>query len=347
MRILIATDAWKPQINGVVRTYERLQNEIAQLGSEIKFLTHERYFTLPLPSYPEIRLALVDEASVAQCVAEFRPDHIHIATEGPIGFRMRAWCVKRGWPFTTSYHTRFPDYVSARLPMPLSWGYGLQRWFHSSATGMMVATPSLARDLEGKGFRNIQHWTRGVDTSLFRPQPDARAARSSAGPIFLYVGRVAVEKGVESFLSLDLPGQKVVVGDGPQLDDLRRRFPDVRFTGPKVDEDLAREYAAADVFVFPSRTDTFGMVLLEAMASGVPVAALPVTGPIDVVRHGVAGILDEDLRSAALSALALDRDAVRRHALGFSWSTCARMFLDNVRAVNRTARDRPGLRAQA
>ena len=335
MRVLISTDAWKPQINGVVRTYERLADELTRKGVEVTFLTPSRFPTLPLPSYPEIRLAIVDEGSIEANYRKVRPDYIHIATEGPIGFRMRRWCLKNRHPFTTAYHTKFPDYISARLPVPQSWGYALQRWFHNAADAVMVATPSLAKELRAKGFRHIVPWTRGVDTVQFRPSASHTIGRD--GPVFLYVGRVAVEKGIETFLDLDLPGSKVVVGDGPLLETLKRRYPAVRFTGPKFDDGLAAEYAAADVFVFPSRTDTFGIVLLEAMASGVPVAAFPVTGPVDVVTSGVTGVLDEDLRKAALAALELDRAKVRAYALGFSWGACADMFTDNIVAANRRA----------
>ena len=344
MRILVATDAWRPQVNGVVRTYERLAIEGPKLGAAFEFLSPEPFATLPLPTYPEIRLAMVGEWNVEAAYVRVRPHYIHIATEGPIGLAARAWCLRKGHPFTSSYHTRFPDYISARVPVPLSWGYALQRWFHNSGAGMMVAAKSLARDLEAKGFERIMPWTRGVDTGLFRPRPELRGAGDAKRPVFLYVGRIAVEKGIEAFLALDLPGSKVVVGDGPQLDDLRRRYPQVRFTGPKANEELAREYAAADVFVFPSQTDTFGIVLLEAMASGLPVAALPVTGPIDIVRDGETGCLDTDLRAAALGALKLNRDLVRENALDYGWNRCAQMFLDNIAEANRQAGHRPKTR---
>lgn len=339
LRVLIATDAWRPQINGVVRTYERLSEETARFGAEMSFLTPSPFTTLPLPSYPEIRLAVLTEGSVEEYWRRVRPDFIHIATEGPIGLQTRAWCLRHGHPFTTSYHTRFPDYLSARLPVPQSWGYALQRWFHNAGVGTMVATPSMAASLKEKGFRRLLPWTRGVDTNLFRPAP-ARAPDEQR-PVFLYVGRVAVEKGIETFLNLDLPGSKVVVGDGPMLAPLKRRYPKVRFTGPKFDHELAAEYAAADAFVFPSRTDTFGIVLLEAMASGLPVAGFPVTGPIDVVKDGESGVMSEDLREAALAALKLDRNAVRRHAMSFSWTACAKMFIDNVLVANRDAGHAP------
>jgi glycosyltransferase involved in cell wall biosynthesis len=335
MRILIATDAWRPQINGVVRTYEKLQEECARLGTEIEFLTPAGFTTLPCPTYPEIRLALLGRRDAARAIAAFEPDYIHIATEGPIGLAMRAHCLSAGRLFTTSYHTRFPEYVAARFPVPESWGYALERWFHSAAVGTMVAAPSLLRELRGKGLQRLLQWSRGVDTGLFRPR-DVR--RFGEGPIFLYVGRVSVEKNLAAFLALDLPGRKAVVGGGPQLEALRGSHPNVTFTGPLSGETLAEAYASADVFVFPSRTDTYGVVLLEALASGVPVAAYPVTGPLDVVAQGVVGHLDEDLRKAAIEALAIDRRACRDYALTFSWEKCARQFLDNIHQAFAAAR---------
>lgn len=335
MRILIATDAWRPQINGVVRTYEKLQEECAKLGHAVEFLTPAGFTTFPCPTYPEIRLALLGRRDAADAIAAFQPDYIHIATEGPIGLAMRGHCLAIGRLFTTSYHTRFPEYLAARFPVPESWGYALERWFHAPAAGTMVAAPSLLRELRGKGLQRLLQWSRGVDTGLFRPR-DAR--RFGEAPVFLYVGRVAVEKNLAAFLALNLPGRKAVVGGGPQLEALRGAHPGVTFTGPLAGETLAEAYASADVFVFPSRTDTYGVVLLEALASGVPVAAYPVTGPLDVVAQGKVGYLDEDLGRAAIQALGIDRQACRDYALTFSWETCAQQFLDNIIEANAGAR---------
>jgi len=327
MRILIATDAWKPQVNGVVRTYERLAVECEALGARLEFLTPAQFRTLPCPTYPEIRLALPGQERCARLIREVGADAIHIATEGPVGWMARAYCLRSAIPFTSSFHTRFPDYLSSRFGIPEAWTYAAQRHFHNAGAGMMVATPSLGHDLAARGFHNLLPWTRGVDTARFRPR---RVRLFGDAPVFLYVGRVAVEKNIEAFLGLDLAGRKVVVGDGPLLAQLERRYPDVLFTGHREGEELAQSYASADVFVFPSRTDTFGMVLLEAMASGVPVAAFPVTGPLDLVRDGVSGVLSDDLGAAALKALELDRERVRARAEDFSWRTAARVFLGHV-----------------
>ncbi len=331
LRILVATDAWRPQVNGVVRTYERLANALPDLGAELTFLTPEGRRSLPLPSYPEIRLALIGRRSVAEAFDRSGASYLHIATEGPIGLAASRFARDRRLPFTTSFHTRFADYLSARVPVHADWGYAVQRWFHNRGAGVMVATPSLAAELKQRGFKDILPWTRGVDTELFKPRPDRLFG---AGPVLLYVGRIAVEKNLEAFLELDVPGQKVIVGSGPALEDLRARYAQAIFSGPQFGESLARHFASADVFVFPSLTDTFGIVLLEAMASGVPVAAFPVTGPIDVVAHGVSGCLAENLGEAVRAALTLDRDAVRQHALRFSWRRTAEMFLRNVVDAN-------------
>lgn len=330
MRILVATDAWHPQVNGVVRTYERLSQDLKALGVELSVLAPHEFVTVPCPTYPEIRLALPGWRRVAQHFAKLKPDAVHVATEGPIGWMVRNYCRARNIPFTTSFHTRFPDYLNQRFAIPSAWTTAVLRRFHNGGRGMMVATPSLARELEAHGFSRIMPWTRGVDTEVFHPRP---ARLFGEEPVFLYVGRIAAEKNIEGFLNLDLPGRKVVVGAGPLLEEIAARHPDVIFTGKKTGEALAECYASADVFVFPSRTDTFGIVLLEAMASGLPVAALPVTGPIDIVIPGVTGVLSEDLREAALAALKLDRTRVVAKATEFGWERTARLFLANISAA--------------
>lgn len=331
MRILVATDAWKPQVNGVVRTYGRLAEEAQRLGVEIVFLTPADFLTLPCPGYTEISLALPSARRAARLIGQLKPDYIHIATEGPVGWMTRGYCLKRGLRFTTSYHTKFPEYAAALLSIPASWAYAPVRRFHGPSAGIMTATPSLAADLAQRGFPRLMRWTRGVDTELFCPR-DVRLFGSD--PVFLYAGRVSKEKSIEDFLDCDLPGRKVVVGDGPHLSTLKRRFPEATFTGCKSGLELAEHYASADVFVFPSRTDTFGLVLIEALASGLPVAAYPVTGPIDIVEPGISGILDEDLASAARRALTLDRNAARRRALDFTWAETARLFVENIRQAH-------------
>jgi glycosyltransferase involved in cell wall biosynthesis len=328
MRLLIATDAWRPQINGVVRSLEYMAAEAPRFGAEVVFLTPERFRSLPMPTYPEIRLSLVGPGSLAGILEEIRPTHVHIATEGPIGLATRLTCARQGRAFTTSYHTRFPEYVAARTKIPEAWSYKALKRFHRAARAMMVSTPSLERELTGRGFKNIMRWTRGVDTALFRPRNER--ILDVAAPIFLYVGRVAVEKNLDAFLSLDLPGTKVVVGDGPSRADLERRYPEAHFLGSLTGEDLARVYASADVFVFPSLTDTFGIVLIEALASGLPIAAFPVTGPLDVIGTSGCGVLDADLRKAALAALAIPKDRCRAYGETFTWHDSARQFFSNI-----------------
>ncbi len=298
-------------------------------------VTPDRFRTVACPTYPEIRLALKPGRKLAAMIEAAQPCAIHVATEGPLGWAARRWCRRRGIPFTTAYHTKFPEYIKARFGVPLPLSYALMRRFHDSSSRVMVATQGIEDELAGRGFRNIGRWSRGVDTELFRPRPEAKGEDGPfAGlprPVFLYVGRVAVEKNIEAFLALDLPGSKAVVGDGPQADEMKRRFPEVRFAGARFGEDLARHYAAADVFVFPSRTDTFGLVLLEALASGLPVAAYPVPGPNDVIGPSPAGMLHENLEKAAIAALSIDPALCRAHALDFSWEACTRQFLDNLR----------------
>lgn len=325
--MLVATDAWRPQINGVVRTYERLADGAADLGVELVFLTPAAFKTIPCPTYSEIRLAIPGYNYLIERIDLVAPDAVHIATEGPIGWMVRRYCMRRAIPFTTAFHTRFPEYISERFGVPISWTYAIQRTFHNRGAGMMVASRSLVDELDSRGFKHILPWTRGVDTDLFYPR-DVR--HFGAQPVSIYVGRVAVEKNIAAFLDADIDGRKVVVGTGPLLDELKQRHPDVIFTGKLVGTELAEAYASADVFVFPSLTDTFGIVLIEAMASGLPVAAYPVTGPVDNVENGVSGILDEDLAKAAMLARTLDRQKVREHALSFSWEAAARLFISNI-----------------
>ena len=328
-RLLIFTDAWAPQVNGVVRTLETLGRDLESLGCKVRYATPKGRFTVPLPTYPEIRLALFPRKSLERLIDSFAPDAIHIATEGTIGMSARAICRARNLPFTTSFHTRFPDYVNARFPfIPKSLVYRFLRWFHSPAAAVMVATPSLKQELEANGFGNVRIWTRGVDVNHFRPI--AGAALPFPRPIWLYVGRIAVEKNIETFLRLSLPGTKVIIGEGPARTGLARAYPSVQFLGPKTGEDLVRHYAASDVFVFPSLTDTFGLVMLEALACGVPVAAFPVQGPRDVVGDAPVAALDEDLGRACLRALELPRDQARAFALARSWRTCTEQFLSNL-----------------
>jgi len=325
IRLLIVSDAWTPQVNGVVRTLATVADELRALGDTVEVIGPDRFPTLPMPSYPEIRLALLPRFRLKRLVDEFGPSAVHIATEGPLGWAMRRLCLRRGWPFTTSFHTRFPEYLHARTRVPLRISWALMRRFHNAGAGTFAATPSLQNELLERGFKRVLPWTRGVDLSLFSPGPSPDFAELPR-PIFLNIGRVAVEKNIEAFLSLDLPGTKVVVGDGPQRAELAARFPKVHFAGWRMGEGLASAYRAADVFVFPSRTDTFGLVLLEAMACGTPVAAFPVMGPLDVVADSPGGVLSEDLRAACLAALDCPRELARAHAERFSWPACASAF---------------------
>jgi glycosyltransferase involved in cell wall biosynthesis len=336
LRILLATDAWAPQVNGVVMTLRNTIRGLEKAGHVVEIIGPDRFRSVPCPTYPEIRLALSPFSRFADLTKRFAPDAVHIATEGPLGLAARKFCLREQLSFTTAYHTRFPEYVHARVRLPVRWTYAWLRWFHAPAKAMMVATHAIHADLERRGFRNLAMWTRGVDTALFRPGP--QLATGWMRPVFMYVGRVAVEKNIEAFLSLDLPGTKVIVGDGPQRAALQRRFPAAVFTGAKMGEELAAHFRSADVFVFPSRTDTFGLVLLEAMASGTPTAAFPVTGPIDVVVQGKSGVLSDDLRAASLAALELRRDVVRQHALHFSWERATTQFLDNLHPNHASSR---------
>ncbi|TCS62112.1 glycosyltransferase involved in cell wall biosynthesis [Varunaivibrio sulfuroxidans] len=297
-------------------------------GHEAVVIGPDRFSSIPCPTYPEIRLAIAPGGKLTKLIEDAMPAAIHIATEGPLGVAARRYCLKRGHPFTTAYHTRFPQYIHSRFRIPCAWSYRFLRWFHNPSSAIMVATQSIEDDLRARGFTRIRRWSRGVDTKMFHPRD--KQFLSGPRPISLYVGRIAVEKNIDDFLSLDLPGTKYVVGDGPQMAHLQKRHPEVRFVGMKSGEDLARHYAAADVFVFPSRTDTFGLVLLEALASGVPVAAYPVAGPLDVIGGTDAGVLDEDLRTAVLKALGIPAETCRALAGRYSWAACTEQFIANL-----------------
>lgn len=328
MRILIATDAWRPQVNGVVHTLEATARAAKSLGAEISFLTAEGFPTVALPSYPGIRIALPRPREIARRIAAVRPDAVHIATEGPIGYFVRRLCLADGFPFTTSLHTRFADYLAARWPIPRNWTWRWMRWFHNAGRGTMVSTASLANELRNHGFNNVLRWPRGVDSTLFHPSHAYDLGLKH--PIFLTVGRLAIEKNLEAFLALDLPGTKVVVGDGPARPFLEARYRDAVFLGTKHGAELAAIYASADVFVFPSRTDTFGLVLLEALASGLPIAGFPVETTRDVVGTAPVAVLDDDLGAACLGALAIPRDVCRQYAETMTWEASARLFLSNL-----------------
>jgi glycosyltransferase involved in cell wall biosynthesis len=328
MKILLVTDAWHPQTNGVVHTLAQTAQWLGRFGHDVQMLTPEGQRNIPCPTYPEIRLCLFPSRAVAQRVAAFHPQAVHIATEGPLGFAARRYCLRHGLRFTTSYHTQFPQYLRMRAPVPLALSYALLRRFHGAAAHCMVSTDTVTEELRARGFGNIVRWRRGVDTALFRPGD--KSFLDLPRPIAVYVGRVAVEKNIEAFLRMPWAGSKLVVGDGPERARLQSLYPEARFAGYRHGEELARHIAACDVMVFPSRTDTFGLVNLEAMACGVPVAAFPVQGPRDVIRNGVTGILDEDLAGAALRALALDPADCREQALQSGWDACTREFEANL-----------------
>ena len=331
MKVMIVTDAWEPQVNGVVRTLTQTRRELEAMGHIVDMITPLEFKTVPCPTYPEIRLSILPAKRVRERIEKFAPQALHIATEGPLGLAARAYALRHKLPYTTAYHTRFPEYVQARFGIPLAWTYRFLRWFHSPAQAVMAPTPVVLKDLADYGITNGVLWTRGVDLDVFTAQRGN--VLNTAHPIFLYVGRVAVEKNVEAFLELDLPGSKWVVGEGPALAGLKAKYPNASYLGVLKQPELAKVYASADVFVFPSRTDTFGLVLLEALASGLPVAAYPVTGPIDVLGDSPAGALREDLREACLEALRIDRATARAHAEKFSWRAASEQFLAHLRPM--------------
>jgi len=326
MRILIVTDAWNPQVNGVVRTLQALRVELERIGHAVSLISPDLFASLPCPTYPEIKLALAGRKRIAAAIAAAAPDAVHIATEGPLGLAARRWCIANRFPFTTAYHTQFPEYVARRTGLPAAWLWNYIRWFHAPAHAVLVSTRTIARLLEAHGLDRVRLWGRGVDLACFHPGHAPHPALADMPrPIQLYVGRVAVEKNIEAFLNTAHPGSKIVVGDGPALKDLQRRYPEVIFLGSLRGDALASAYASADVFVFPSRTDTFGLVMIEALACGTPVAAYPVPGPIDVLNDEV-GCMDADLGTAIAAALGRDRAACAAYGRSFTWETSARQF---------------------
>ncbi len=328
MKIVTVSDAWHPQVNGVVRTIEATNRELELAGHQTEVITPLSFATIACPGYGEIRLSLLPYRRLARLLAAARPDAVHIATEGPLGVAARRYCLRAGIAFTTAYHTRFPQYLKAMYGIPEAWVYRFLRWFHRPAHVLLTPTAHVERELAEWGIRNVARWTRGVDLDVFRPISEPSALiKGLPRPLALCVGRVSVEKNIEAFLNLDLPGTKVVAGIGPELETLRRRYPEVRFLGVLTREELAQLYSSVDVFVFPSRTDTFGLVLLEALACGTPVGAFPVQGPVDVVGGSSVAVLDEDLRKAALAALRIDRSACRAYAERFSWRAATDQFL--------------------
>jgi glycosyltransferase involved in cell wall biosynthesis len=329
-RILIVTDAWHPQVNGVVRTLGTTVRHLQALGHTVEVLEPSGFPQLPVPFYPEIRVALPRPGRVYDRVRRFRPDHVHISTEGPLGLLVRRFCKLRGWRFSTSYHTKFPEYLHTLARVPERWTYRFLRWFHNGGSSLMVATPSLEADLLARGFRGpVRRWSRGVELTLFRPRP--KVDPGYPRPVLLYAGRVSAEKGVADFLALDTPGTKVVVGDGPARAELEKRFPAAKFLGYRRGEQLAECYSQADLFVFPSKTDTFGLVMIEALASGLPVAAYPVTGPVDIVTRPELGALADDLGEAVRRALRTgDPGACVAEGRRYTWEACTGQFLGNL-----------------
>lgn len=338
MRILIATDAWAPQTNGVVTTLKATVETLTRLGHEVRVISPQGMLSIPAPSYPEIRLALWPGPRILREMRAFRPQAIHIATEGPVGLAMWRYCRHRRVPFTTSYHTRYPEYLRARWPIPIGVSYAWLRRFHGGATRTFVSSGSLDRQLTERGFKHLHLWRRGVDLERFRPGDPHPELAGLPRPIMAYCGRLAVEKNIDAFLKLDVPGTKLVIGDGPQRTELAARHPDVTFAGFRFGSELARMLGAADVFVFPSLTDTFGLAMIEALACGVPVAAYPVPGPIDVIEQGVTGVLHEDLAVAVRSALTLDRGVCAQHGAAFTWDAATAQFLAGLEPIPQALR---------
>lgn len=337
MRIALVTDAWQPQVNGVVRTLGATRRELEAMGHEVMVVSPDRFATLPCPTYPEIRLALTGRGGVGRLIRAFDPDAIHISTEGPLGLAARRWCLAEGLRFTTAYHTQFPDYLAARTGVSAEWFWRYIRWFHRPADAILTSTASVDGVLRDHGLTHMRRWGRGVDLTLFTPDGRRDPVMATLpGPIQLYVGRVAIEKNVEAFLATNQPGSKVVVGDGPAREALAARYPQAHFRGALYGEALAAAYRSAHVFVFPSRTDTFGLVMIEALACGTPVAALPAPGPVDVLSADV-GAIDPSLDSGIAAALAMDRTVCADYARGFSWTASATQFLHALAPIRPVA----------
>lgn len=332
MNILVVSDAWHPQINGVVNTILCTTACLKELGHQVTMLTPDKFKTIPCPTYPEIRLSVFPKKRVQNFIDTHEFDAIHIATEGPLGIAARNYAIKNKFKFTTAFHTKFPDYIKARIGLPTSISYCFLRWFHQQSEAVLTPTTSIIRELNVYRVGNPVYWPRGVETEFFRPLPNRKP---NTEPVYLFVGRIAIEKNIEAFLSLDLTGKKFVVGDGPLLSKLRLSYPETTFLGEKNKKELLEIYNQADVFVFPSRTDTFGLVLLEAMACGVPVAAFPCAGPIDVIGDSKAGCLSEDLSEAVRGALKIPRNIARAHALKYSWEEASRLFLEQQIQINK------------
>lgn len=338
MRIAIVTDAWEPQVNGVVRTLQSVRKVLEAQGHKVLVISPDRFYSVPCPTYPEIRLAMVRSRTIGDLLDDFSPHAVHLATEGPVCVAARRWCLRHDFPFTTAYHTQFPDYVEARSGVPAEWVWRYIRWFHAPAQSILASTPSIRQALVDHGLTQVRHWGRGVDLANFQPGLDPHPAMTALdGPVQLYVGRVAIEKNLEAFLAAKHPGTKVVVGDGPARVSLQAKYPEARFLGPMFGAELASAYAAADVFVFPSKTDTFGLVMIEALACGTPVAAYPVTGPVDILTPET-GAMAEDLDTAIAQALTRDRAACAEYGRSFTWEASARQFLNALVPIIEEAR---------
>ena len=337
MKLALVTDAWHPQVNGVVTTLQELVHALQAWGIEVQVMHPGLFRHRPCPGYAGIDLAVRPHRQLRQMLLDFAPDAVHLATEGPLGWAGRRVCREQGWAFTTAFHTKFPEILHSALKVPLSWGYALFRHFHRPSSGVMVPTQGVLEMLRARGFERLRPWTHGVDTELFRhaevPVPRADWAHLPR-PYWLFVGRVSYEKNIQAFLSLDLPGTKIICGVGPLEQGLRIQYPQAHWMGVLPRHDLAEVYAAADVFVFPSRSETFGLVMLEAMATGTPVAAYPVDGPLQVLcdanGHALGGVLHEDLGQAAHMALQVPRTQARARALEFGWAAAARLFASHL-----------------